>query len=220
MMKLRQYFLAGLVSLAPLVITGWVLWQIYRLVNSFTRPALARITALQEVPGFFLTLAGLTVFLVLILLAGVLVQNVFGVALFRFVERSMRRLPLARIIFDTTKQIGEVLLNPSRNAFQQVALIEYPRRDCFVIGFITADDGVQDLVAVFVSTPPNPATGLCLMVPRRDVVVLPLSIEDGLRLVVSGGALLSATQAGILADGSKRLLAAQGRTLPTPATDA
>ncbi len=209
MTKLRQYFLAGLVSLAPLVITGWVLWQIYRLINRFTRPALARITALQDVPGFFLTLAGLAVFLILILLVGVLMQNVFGVALFRFVERSMRRLPLARIIFDTTKQIGEVLLNPQRNAFQQVALIEYPRRDCFVIGFVTADDGVQDLIAVFVSTPPNPATGLCLMVPRREVVVLPLSIEDGLRLVVSGGALLSSTQARVIAEGSARLVAAR-----------
>jgi uncharacterized membrane protein len=219
MVKLRQYFLAGLISLAPLVITCWVLWQIYRLVNSFTRPWLVRITALQEVPGFLLTLSGLTAFLILILLAGVLVQNVFGVALFRFVERSMRRLPLARIVFDTTKQIGEVLLNPQRNAFQQVALIEYPRRDCFVIGFVTADDGVQDLIAVFVSTPPNPATGLCLMVPRRDVVVLPLTIEDGLRLVVSGGALLSASQARILAEGSTRLLAAQGRTLSVPAAD-
>ncbi len=216
MARLRHYFLAGLVSVGPLVITGWVLLQIYRLVNGITQPWLTRIPALHAVPEFFLTLSGLTAFLLLILLAGVLVQNVFGVALFKFVESSLRRVPLARVVVDTTKQIGEVLLNPQRNAFHQVALIEYPRRDCFVLGFVTSDDGVQDLIAVFVSTPPNPATGLCLLLPRRDVVVLPLSVEEGLRLVVSGGALLSPAQAGILAAGAARLKAVAGEPDPSP----
>lgn len=208
MAKLRYYFLAGLISVAPLAITAWVLLQIYKLVRKFTNPLLTHLPALQDsVPEFALTAAGLVVFTAVIVLLGVLARNVLGVAMFRFIENSLGRMPVARIIFETTKQIGEVLLNPQRNAFQQVVMIEYPRRDCFVLGFVTNDDGVQDLVAVFVSTPPNPATGLCLMVPRRDVVVLPLSIEDGLRLVVSGGALLSPAQARIIAEGSARLAA-------------
>ncbi len=77
-------------------------------------------------PGFILTLGGLAAFLLLILLAGVLMQNVFGVALFGLVERTLRRIPLLRIVFDTTKQIGEVVLNPQRNAFQQVVLLRIP----------------------------------------------------------------------------------------------
>jgi len=197
--KLRQYFLAGLLSVTPLVITGWVLLQIYRLVDGFTRPWLERIVALRQVPGFFLTLGGLVVFLLLILLAGVLMQNVFGVAMFGLVERTLRRIPLLRIVFDTTRQIGEVVLNPQRNAFQQVVLLEFPRPGCWSIGFVTADDGRQELVAVFVATTPNPTSGFLLLLPRAELRVLPLSIEDGVRLVVSGGALLAPEQARALA---------------------
>ncbi len=199
MVRLRQYFLAGLLSVTPLVITGWVLLQIYRLVDGFTRPWLERIVALRQVPGFFLTLGGLIVFLLLILLAGALMQNVFGVALFGLVERSLRRIPLVRVVFDTTKQIGEVVLNPQRNAFQKVVLFEYPRRGCWSIGFVTADDGRQELVAVFLATTPNPTSGFLLLLPRAELRVLPLSIEEGVRLVISGGALLAPEQARALA---------------------
>ena len=208
MAKLRHYFLSGLVFLAPLAITAWILLQVYRLVRKFTSPLLAQLPALQDaVPDVVLNAAGLVILVLLVMALGVLAQNVFGVALFRFLERSLGRMPIARIIFETTKQVGEVLLNPHRNAFQQVALIEYPRRDCFVLGFITNDDGVQDLIAVFVSTPPNPATGLCLMLPRSEVAVLPLSVEDGVRLVVSGGALLTRAQVQAMADGAAKLRA-------------
>lgn len=197
--RLRQYFLAGLLSVTPLVITGWVLLQIYRLVDGFTRPWLERIVALRQVPGFILTLGGLTAFLLLILLAGALMQNVFGVALFGLLERSLRRVPLLRIVFDTTKQIGEVVLNPQRNAFQKVVLFEYPRPRCWSIGFVTADDGRQELVAVFLATTPNPTSGFLLLLPRAELRVLALSIEEGVRLVISGGALLTPEQARVLA---------------------
>lgn len=199
MTRLRQYFLAGLLSVAPLVITGWVLLQIYRLVDGVTRPWLERIVALRQVPGFILTLGGLTAFLLLILLAGVLMQNVFGVALFGLLERSLRRIPLLRVVFDTTKQIGEVVLNPQRNAFQKVVLFEYPRPRCWSIGFVTADDGRQELVAVFLATTPNPTSGFLLLLPRGELRMLPLSIEEGMRLVISGGALLTPDQARVLA---------------------
>ena len=208
MAKLRYYFLAGLVFLAPLAITAWILLQVYRLVRKFTAPLLAHLPSLQDaLPDVVLNAAGLVILVLLVTALGVLAQNVFGVALFRFLERSLGRMPVARIIFETTKQVGEVLLNPHRNAFQQVVLIEYPRRDCFVLGFVTNDDGTQDLIAVFVSTPPNPATGLCLMLPRSEVTVLPLSVEDGLRLVVSGGALLSRAQVLAMVEAAAKLRA-------------
>ena len=199
MVRLRQYFLAGLLSVTPLVITGWVLLQIYRLVDGVTRPWLERIVALRQVPGFILTLGGLTAFLLLILLAGALMQNVFGVALFGLLERLLRRIPLLRIVFETTKQIGEIVLNPQRNAFQKVVLFEYPRLRCWSIGFVTADDGRQELVAVFLATTPNPTSGFLLLLPRGELRILPLSIEEGMRLVISGGALLTPEQARVLA---------------------
>lgn len=210
--RLRQYFLAGLISLAPLVITGWVLWQIYRLVDGFVRPWLERIPPLREVPGFFVTLGGLTIFLLLIVLVGVLMQNVFGVAVFGLLERWLRRIPVARVVFETTKQIGEVLLNPQRNAFQQVVIFTYPRPGLYSLGFVTSDDGRQELVSVFLPTTPNPTSGFLLLVPRREATVLPLSVEEGMRLVISGGALLTPAMARLLAEAAS---AKSGAVLPS-----
>ena len=202
MKRLRQYFVAGLLSVAPLAITAWVLWQIYRLVDGFVRPWLERFAALQHVPGFFLTLAGVAVLVLLLILVGALTQNVFGVALLALVERWLRRVPVARVVFETTKQIGEALLGPQRHAFERVALFEYPRRGMHAIGFVTADDGRQDTVAVFLATTPNPTTGFLLLIQRTELRYLDLSIEEAMRLIISGGALLTPDQAQRLAAAS------------------
>jgi len=202
MTRIRQYLLAGLLSVAPLFITGWVLWQVYRLVDGFVRPWLEHIVALRAVPDFFLTLAGLAVLLLLLVAVGALAQNVFGVAALGLVERILRRIPLARVVFETTKQIGETLLSPQRNAFQHVALFEYPRRGIWSLGFVTADDGRQPLVAVFLPTTPNPTSGYLLLIPRAEVIRARLSVEEAMRLIISGGALLAPAQAAALAAAS------------------
>jgi uncharacterized membrane protein len=205
--RLRQWFLAGLLWVAPLVITGWVLLQVYHLVDRTIRPLLDRIPALRALPGFFVTLAGVAAFLLLIMVAGVLAQNVFGVAMYAFLERTLRRVPFVRVIFDATKQIGEVLLNPRSNAFKRVVVFEWPRPGVWTFGFVTADDGAQDLVTVMLPTVPNPATGFILLLPRADIRVVPLSIEEGVRLVISGGTLLSSEQARALCAGAAELAA-------------
>lgn len=191
---LRRWFLQGLITVAPLAITVWVVWQLYLLVERAVLPLLGRVPALQSVPGFFLTLAGAVTLALLIIAVGALAPNLIGAALLGLIERGLKRIPVVRAIFETVKQIGEVLLGDKRAAFQKVVLFEYPLAGCHSLGFVTADSGAGELVSVFLATTPNPTSGFLLLIPRRRLVVLPLTVEEGMRLVISGGALLSPEQ--------------------------
>ncbi len=218
--RVRHYFLLGLVSIAPLAITAWVLWRFYLMVDNAVLPWLQRIDALRQVPGFFLTLAGLLVFLGLVTLIGLGARNIIGVTFFSMTERWLSRIPIVKAIFGTTKQLGEVLFGDRRTAFQRVVVVEFPLPGTYSVGFLTADTGEGDLVCVFVASTPNPATGFPLMVPRSRVVPLPLTIEEGIRVVISGGALLSAEQMRAVTAGVTRLGSpAVGATAPVPGVD-
>ena len=196
MIGLRRHFLTGLLALAPLAITGWILWRFYLLVDRTVRPWLERIPALHQetIPDFVLTLAGVAAFLLLITLVGMFTRNLIGIAFFRLVERGLNRIPIIKGIFAATKQISEVFLQDRRTAFQKVVMFEYPRRGTYSLGFVTHDDPGLELVNVFLPTTPNPTSGYLLMVPRNQTVILPLTIEEGIRLIISGGAVMTGEQ--------------------------
>lgn len=212
MTTLRKHFLAGLVATAPLLVTVWVLWNLYLIVDRTVRPWLERITYLNRtLPDFLLTVVGVAAFLSVITLVGLLTRNLIGVAFFRLLERGASRIPIIKGIFGATKQISEVFLRDQRTAFQKVALFEYPRCGLYSLGFVTADDPESDLVAVFLPTTPNPTTGFLLVIPRRDVAVVPLTIEEGIRLIISGGSVLNPVQGKGLQAAVEALAAATGR---------
>jgi len=191
MSRLRQHFLTGLLSVTPLAITGWILWRFYVAVDGSVRPLLERITFIQDnVPPFAVTVSGVVVSVLALALVGVFTRNLIGIAFFNLVERLPVRIPIIKGIFSATKQIAEVFLQDRRTAFQQVVLFEYPRRGAWSIGFVTHDDPHRDLVHVFLPTTPNPTSGFMLVLPRADVKVLPLTVEEGIRLIISGGAVL------------------------------
>lgn len=223
MKVLRRHFLTGLVALTPLAITLWVLWRLYLLIDSTLRPWIQRLEPrLRETyPDFFVTFLATVAFLLLITLVGMFTRNLIGIAFFRLVERFFEKIPGVRSLFSATKQIAEVLLADRRSAFKQVVLFEYPRRGIYSVGFVTADvDGV-DFVNVFLPTTPNPTSGYLLIVPRTEAVVLPLTIEEGVRLIISGGSVIDARQADALRSGSSELAtSAPSRSLDQPATPA
>lgn len=189
---LRRYFVTGLLAIAPLAISLWIVWRFYLLVDAMVRPWLERIPGLRgTVPGFLLTLAGFVATILLIALIGLFTRNLLGVAFFGLVERTARRIPLIKGIFSATKQISEVFLGGQRTAFQKVVLFEYPRRGIYSMGFVTADDPASDLLAVFLPTTPNPTSGYMLLVPRSEAAILDLTIEEGIRLIISGGAVMT-----------------------------
>ncbi len=195
MSRLRQHLITGLLTVTPVAITGWILWRFYLVVDNALRPLLERIVFLREsVPPFLLTLLGVLASLLLLVLIGVITRTLIGVAFFGLFERIIDRIPVIKGIFRVTKQISEVLLADNRKAFRHVAMFEYPRRGIWSLGFVTNDDPDRETVHVFLPTTPNPTSGYMLLVPRRDMHILPMSVEDGIRLIISGGAVVEPDQ--------------------------
>ncbi|MBU0741003.1 DUF502 domain-containing protein [bacterium] len=198
--RLRQYFITGLLTVTPLAITGWILWRFYRVVDDALRPLLERIVFLREyVPPFLVTLLGVLVSLLLLVLIGLVTRTLIGVAFFGLFERIINRIPIIKSIFSVTKQISGVLLADNRQAFQHVVMFEYPRRGIWSLGFITHDDPQRDNLHIFLPTAPNPTSGFLLLVPRAEALILPMTVEEGIRLVISGGAVVERAGGGSLA---------------------
>lgn len=192
----RKHFLTGLVAITPLAITTWILYRFYTLVSGTMRPWVKRIPSLPEAyPEFFITLIGMLVFILLIILVGLFTRNLIGVAFFRLVERFFARIPVVKSVFSATKQLAEVFLQDRRTAFREVVLFEYPRRGLFSLGFVTSAPDHEHLVNVFLPTTPNPTSGYLLLVPAKDVSPLPIPVEEAIKLIVSGGAIMTEDQA-------------------------
>jgi len=191
----------GILILIPVAVTGFVLVQIFRLMDGLFAPVLSRVLgralgaeAPVHIPGL-----GLLLTLLLILVIGWLSTNVAGRRVLRSGERLVLRLPVARSIYGATKGILEALSKDQGEAFKRVVLVEYPKKDLFAIGFVTGgarwgqiNERLADLLLVFVPTTPNPTSGFLLLVPRAEAIDLPVTVEEGVRMVVSGGILLPA----------------------------
>jgi len=191
---LRGYFLAGVLATAPIAITAYVVWQVVDWVDSQITPFIPEAynpaTYLTfPVPGF-----GLLIALVALTLIGALTAGLAGRFVVRIGEYFVNRMPVVRGVYSTTKQIFETVLAKQSKAFREVALVEYPRRDAWTIAFITGtpvpqirDHVGDDLVNVYIPTTPNPTSGFLLFVPRKDIIVLDMTVEEAIKLVVSGG---------------------------------
>ncbi|SDG87504.1 DUF502 domain-containing protein [Roseospirillum parvum] len=192
--RLRAYFLAGILITAPLAITFGAAWFV---VDFFDR-TVAEAIPLKYNPNTYLPFSipglGLMVVMVGLTLTGALTAGLVGRLIVRTSERVLDRMPVIRNVYSAVKQIFETVLAQKSTAFRQVVLIEYPRRGIWAIGFVsgTTEGEVQNLtedqtVNVFLPTTPNPTSGFLLFVPRKDMVVLNMSVEEGIKMVVSGG---------------------------------
>jgi uncharacterized membrane protein len=188
---LRNYFVTGILVLLPLFITAYILVFAFNLVDGRLRNLIATYIH-HRIPG-----VGLLTFLMLIFLAGVFAQNVVGRKFLKWGEAVLRRIPVVKSIYSASKQVMEVFASDRAEAFQKVVLVEYPRRDSFMLGFLTGEAPAsarqqvgEDLSNVFVPVTP-PGHGYLLMLPRRDIVILDMSVEEGLRLVLSAGIITS-----------------------------
>jgi uncharacterized membrane protein len=211
---LQRHFLTGLLAITPLAITSWILWQFYVVVSARMRPLLQRIPAITETyPEFLLTFFGVVVFVLLITMVGLFTRNLIGIAFFRLLERFFEQIPVVKGVFSAIKQIAEVFLRDRRTAFQKVVLFAYPRQGLYSIGFVTQDEPDNKLVNVFLPTAPNPTSGFMLLVPRRELVELGIPVEDAIKLIVSGGSIMTAEQARLVGHNVGQLtVAAQGET--------
>ncbi len=212
---LQRHFLTGLLAITPLAITSWILWRFYVVVSATMRPWLQRIPAITETyPEFLLTFFGVVVFVLLITLVGLFTRNLIGIAFFRVLERFFQQIPVVKSVFSAIKQIAEVFLRDRRTAFQKVVLFAYPRQGLYSIGFVTMDESEHRLVNVFLPTAPNPTSGFMLLVPREELVELGIPVEEAIKLIVSGGSIMTHAQAQMVGDCTLRLTDPVGTTPP------
>ncbi|AFX98291.1 hypothetical protein A1OE_77 [Candidatus Endolissoclinum faulkneri L2] len=193
-LRLRTYFLAGVVVTAPIGITLYIAWLIINIIDDRVTPLIPvrynPETYLPfDIPGF-----GVIVAVAVLTIIGAFTAGLVGRWLVSLSERLMARMPLIRNIHSALKQILETVLAQQSKAFRQVVMIEYPRRGIWAIGFLTSDTvgevqniTTADVVNVFLPTTPNPTSGFLLFVPRRDCYVLSMTVEEGIKMVVSGG---------------------------------
>lgn len=190
---LRGYLLAGIIVTAPISITLWLVWQV---VGYMDRTAAAILPARYNpetylpfsVPGL-----GLLVILGLLTAIGWFAAGFLGRALMRAGEQLVARTPVVRSVYGTLKQIFEAVLTSSSRSFREVVLVEWPRRGVWSIAFVTGSSqwelavGGDDMVSVFLPCTPNPTTGYLMFVARAELVPLAMTVEEGMRMVVSGG---------------------------------
>jgi len=208
MTRLRNYFLTGFVVTAPLAITIYLTWSLIRWVDSWVKPYIPSRYNPDNylpfaVPGF-----GLIVALVVITAVGFLTANIIGRTIVHYGEYLLDRMPLVRSIYRGLKQIFETVLSNKADVFRKVGIVEYPRRGAWSIVFIASEkrnevtrrlDGtVEDTVAVFLPSTPNPTTGFLMYVPRKDVIELSMSIEEAAKLIISAGLVAPPEQAANL----------------------
>jgi uncharacterized membrane protein len=198
--RLRAYFFAGVLVTAPLAITIALASWLIEFVDSRIVPLIP----LRYNPDFYLAKylgfeigipgLGLIVLIVFITLVGWITAGFVGRVILRFSENLLSRMPVVRSVYGASKQILETVLQQQSNAFRQAVLVEYPRRGIWAIAFITGrtEGEVQNLIAdelinVFLPTTPNPTSGFLLFVPKQDMIVLDMSVEEAVKMVISGG---------------------------------
>ena len=198
--RLRAYFFAGVLVTTPLAATFIVAWWFIGVVDDYIVPLIPAgwnpDHYLKETVGLEIGLPGLglVVLVIAITLIGALTAGFVGRMIINIGERILARMPVIRSVYSAIKQILETILQQQSGAFRQAVLVEYPRRGIWAVGFITGttEGEVQNLVEqevvnVFLPTTPNPTSGFLLFVPRKDVVVLEMSVEEAVKMVISGG---------------------------------
>ncbi|MDI6767612.1 MAG: DUF502 domain-containing protein [Bacteroidota bacterium] len=189
---LRNTFGRGLVVIVPIVITFWVLNILFNAIDGITAPIFDRIFE-RHIPGL-----GFITMIVLILIVGGLSRNLFARTVFKLIERLISSIPLARTIYTAMKDIiNAVQPGKKGRSFREVVLVEYPRLGLYTIGFVTNEititqkDSSEEMVSVYLPNPPNPTSGFLILVPRQSTRVLDMPVEEGLKLVLSGGIVTS-----------------------------
>jgi uncharacterized membrane protein len=196
--RLRGYFIAGTLALVPLTITYVSLRYLFAVLDGLLMPLIIHLlirSGFDLQPGDHIPGVGLVATLLLILLTGFMTRSFLGRKLGRLWEMALQRIPLVSSIYFASKQLVDAFSIQNKKAFREVVLLEYPRRGAWAIGFVTSEGvaglgpGLPTLFPVFVATTPNPTSGMLVLVPEQDLVRTSLSVEDGIKLIVSGGIL-------------------------------
>jgi uncharacterized membrane protein len=205
--RLRRYFFAGLLVLTPLVLTIWIVGWLINLIDGNMRSFLGnllqnlgleyQITVFgrqyEVIPIGF----GLLLVFLLTCFVGMVASNLVGRRIINLIDRLIRRVPGVSWIYKATHQVSHALLSRNKDLFHQVIFVEYPRRGLYSIAFVTnlsvpglkLENG-EELRSVFLPTTPNPTSGYLLLVPESECVPCPMTVEESMKMIISGGVVL------------------------------
>ena len=206
--KLRSNFLAGLIIVAPIGFTIWLIWTVVGWVDSWVWPFIPQAYQPTEVINDLLGRGpdnqievnvrgvGVVIFLVFTILVGWIGKGLIGRSFLGIGERIVDRMPVVRSIYNAVKQIAETVFSQRETSFDKACLVEYPRKGIWAIAFISVNakgeidaklNNGEPVVTVFLPTTPNPTSGFLLFLPMSDIKPLDMSVEDAAKLVISAG---------------------------------
>lgn len=193
---LRTNFLTGLVIVAPVFLTFYLVWAVIGFIDGWVLPLVPDRYNPSTYVGVSIRGIGVIFFLIFTVIVGWITKGLFGRTLVRMGEDLVSRMPVVRSVYNGVKQIIETVLSQTEASFEKACLIEYPRKGLWAIAFISTRTkgevlakipGETEMMSVFLPTTPNPTSGFLLFVPRRDVIVLDMSVEDAAKLIISAG---------------------------------
>lgn len=187
---LRNSFITGVIVAVPIAITVYIAFLLFVFADGILGDAVASFMG-YRIPGVGLIL---TVFL--FISTGLIASNVIGSRMVRWLDASLEMLPFVRPLYVGVKQVSDILFKKKQWDFQRVVMVEYPKRDSYALGFVTGEfpahllekqPHAEPLICIFVPTTPNPTSGFLLLVPREKIHETRLSIEEAMKLIISGG---------------------------------
>jgi len=192
--RLRTYFLTGLVVASPVGITVYLALAFIDLIDRNIKPLIPAAYNPETYLPFPLPGIGLVFLFLMLTILGFFAANFLGRTLIRIGEKILNRMPVVRSVYNTLKQIFETVISENKGSFQEVVLIEYPRKGLWAIAFISGENKgeiqrkmADDVVNVFLPTTPNPTSGFLLFVPRQDIIRLDMTPDEGAKYVISAG---------------------------------
>lgn len=187
---IRNCLLTGVLVLVPVAVTIYIIYFVFQFADSFLGSAIGEALGFS-LPGMGIFLTALFCFLI-----GVIAQYYFGKRLISWIDTSLSQIPIVKSVYSGIKQVADVFVKNDKNNFKRVVMLEYPKENSWVIGFVTSDflvkiDGdvpeKENMVTIFVPTTPNPTSGFLLILPKSKVVDMNIDIEDAMKIIISAG---------------------------------
>ena len=181
----RAKLFAGMATLLPLYLTFIVIRFLFESLEQISDPLLKQLGI--DIPGL-----GIILTILLIYLLGLIVTNFLGKKIFNIGESIVKKVPIVNIIYTTLKQITDTFTKGTTDAFEGAVYIEYPRNGLWTMAFISGDSKSEEGIKyyhLFVPTTPNPTSGFFLMIPQSDAIPTGMTVEEGLKTIISGGLL-------------------------------
>ncbi len=193
--RIRNYFLTGLVVAGPLAITAWLIWSIITWADDFVRPLIPPAYRPESYLPWPIPGTGLIISFVVLTLLGFLTANLVGRTLVELGESLLNRMPIVRPVYNTMKQIFELLFSKTGSSFRKVALVEFPAPGMWSLVFLSQPPSTDltkklpqgEHVSAFMPCTPNPTTGFFFYVKRKDLIELDISVENAMTLLISAG---------------------------------